>query len=130
MQLGGVLGVESESLGGGAQTDCQCLATGKVETAQQLVGFPAAHAVDTVPDTFHRRATQQCLEVTPARHGKDLCRGRNAVLTVEEGREFCTHVVMVSNPTVSGKSALCMTTVRELHAPHGVLADRHARSRY
>ncbi len=103
MQRGGVLGVESESLGGGAQTDCQCLATGKVETAQQLVGFPAVHAVDTVPDTFHRRATQQCLEVTPARHGKDLCRGRNAVLTVEEGREFCTHVVMVSRPRGLGK---------------------------
>jgi hypothetical protein len=52
------------------------------------------------------------------------------VLTVEEGREFCTHVVMVSNPTVSGKSALWMTTVREVHNSGGVLVDRHARSRW
>ena len=130
MEVGASLGIEPVELGGGAQTDCQCLATGKVETAQQLLGIPTAHAVDTVPDTFHCRATQQCLEVTPTRHGKDLCRRRNAVLTVEEGREFCTHVVMLSNSTVSGKSALCMTTVRELCAPRGVLADRHARSRW
>ena len=130
MEVGASLGIEPVELGGGAQTDCQCLATGKVETAQQLLGIPTAHAVDTVPDTFHCRATQQCLEVTPACHGKDLCRRRNAVLTVEEGREFCTLVVMLSNSTVSGKSALCMTTVRELCAPRGVLTDRHARSRW
>jgi hypothetical protein len=130
MQLGGVLGIESESLGGGAQTDCQCLATGKVETAQQLLGIPTAHAVDTAPDTFHCCTIQQRLEVTPACHGKDLCRRRNAVLVFEEVREFCVHEVMVSNPTVPGKSALWMTTVRELRAPRGVLADRHARSRW
>jgi hypothetical protein len=66
--------------------------------------------------------------VTPTRHGKDLCRRRNAVLVVEEGCEFCVHEAMVSGPAAPGKSALWMTTVRELRAPRGVSADRHARS--
>jgi hypothetical protein len=123
MQVCGVLGIEPMGLGGGAQTDCQSLATGKVKTAQQLLGIPTAHAVDTVPDTFHCCTIQQCLEVTPTRHGKDLCRRRNAVLVVEEGCEFCVHEAMVSGPAAPGKSALWMTTVRELRTPRGVSAD-------
>jgi hypothetical protein len=128
MEVGTTLGVEPVEQCSGVQADGYRFTTGEVEPADPALGVCGSEAVDTVPDAFHCSAIQQHVEVTPVRHGKDLSCRRHAVLVVEESCEFCMHEVMVSNPAVGGKSALWMTTVREMYGPHGVLADRHARS--